>query len=261
MTMVEEPTPAEESGKAEPEGTVTDESTTAEAGEMTETTAVHAVATETPAPDESPDVEAAATGAVATEVAPGSAPPEDDDPLSIDEEGFDWYAIHTYSSYENKVKQLIEHRTALEGLRDVVRRVVIPTESVVEIKGGKKRTTQRTLMPGYLIVQMKTCEEAFNLVKSVKGVSSFVGDGNAPTPLTHDEVANLISIMQDKADKPKPKMLFSKGDQIKVIEGPFANFVGHIEGMDGEKGKLTVMVSIFGRLTPVELDVLQVEAV
>lgn len=261
MTMVEEPTPTEESDNVEAEGSVTDESAAPEVGEMTETSVVQAVATETAAPDEAPEAETAATETVATEAEPESAPPEDDDPLSIDEEGFDWYAIHTYSSYENKVKQLIEHRTALEGLRDVVRRVVIPTESVVEIKGGKKRTTQRTLMPGYLIVQMKTCEEAFNLVKSVKGVSSFVGDGNAPTPLTHDEVANLISIMQDKADKPKPKMLFSKGDQIKVIEGPFANFVGHIEGMDEEKGKLTVMVSIFGRLTPVELDVLQVEVV
>lgn len=175
--------------------------------------------------------------------------------------GMQWFAVHTYSSYENKVKQLIEHKATLEGLRDRIRSVVIPTERVVEIKSGKKRTIQRTLMPGYIIVQMDGSEDAFNLIRNIKGVSGFVGDGRAPVPLSKEEVGNLLNIMEDKHEKPKPKVLFQKGDQVKVIEGPFGNFIGQVEAVDEERGKLNVMVSIFGRLTPVELDVLQVEGV
>lgn len=171
-----------------------------------------------------------------------------------------WFAIQTYSSFENKVKQAIEHKATLEGLVEVIRRVVIPTETVVEIKSGKKRSVARALMPGYVLVEMQPDEMLFNLIKEIKGVSSFVGDGHAPVPLTATEISNLLDIMEDKQEKPKPKISFRKGDQIKVIEGPFQNFVGNVESMDEAKGKLTVMVSIFGRPTPVELDVLQVEA-
>lgn len=171
-----------------------------------------------------------------------------------------WFAIHTYSSFEMKVKQAIEHKATLEGLRDSINRVVIPTEIVVEIKGGKKRQAHRNLMPGYVLVEMEQNEDIFNLIKNIKGVSSFVGDGHSPVALTNEEVTNLLNIMEDKHEKPKPKMLYRKGDQIKVIEGPFTNFVGNVEAVDEEKGKLKVMVSIFGRPTPVDLDVLQVEA-
>lgn len=172
---------------------------------------------------------------------------------------FKWFAVQTYSSFENKVKQGIEHRSALEGVEDGIRRVVIPTETVIEIKNGKKRSVQRSLMPGYVLVEMLPKEDLFNLVKEVKGVAAFVGDGANASALTEQEVGNLLNIMEDKQDKPKPKVSFRKGDQIKVIEGPFTNFTGSVEGVDDEKGKLTVMVSIFGRPTPVELDVLQVE--
>ncbi len=199
----------------------------------------------------------------ATEATPPVVNP--DDPgfaeMQADAPGMRWYALHTYSSYENKVKQLIEHKATLEGLRDRIMSVVIPTERVVEIKSGQKRTIQRTLMPGYIIVRMDGSEDAFNLIRNIKGVSGFVGDGRAPIPLEKDEVANLLSIMEDKHEKPKPKVLFQKGDQVKVIEGPFGNFIGQVENIDEERGKLNVMVSIFGRLTPVELDVLQVEGV
>ena len=170
-----------------------------------------------------------------------------------------WFAVYTNSAFENKVKQAIEHRATLEGMRDAIYRVVIPTEMVVEIKGGKKRTVARNLMPGYVLISMEPREDIFNLVKGIKGVSSFVPPGDTPVPLTDDEVNNLLNIMEDKAEKPKAKMLYRKGDQIKVIEGPFTNFVGQVEATDEEKGKLRVMVSILGRLTPVELDVLQVE--
>lgn len=204
------------------------------------------------------EVEGVAEEAAVAEEAGGKAPAE---LVSEAEPGVPWFAVHTYSSYENKVKQMIEHRATLEGMRDVIQEVVIPTEKVVEIKGGKKRTIERTLMPGYIIVQMQPTEDAFNLVRSVKGVSSFVGDGNSPAPLGDDEVSNLIDIMEDKHEKPKAQIDFQQGDQVKVIEGPFSTFVGNVEEIDEEKGKLKVMVSIFGRLTPVELDVLQVEGV
>ena len=150
-------------------------------------------------------------------------------------------------------------RSTIEGMRDAIRRVVIPTELIIEIKGGKKRTVPRNMMPGYILVDIEPSEEAFVLIKSVKGVSGFVGDGNDPVPLTTEEVRNILDIMENKQEKPKPKMLFRKNDQIKVIEGPFMNFIGNIQAVDEEKGKLKVMVSIFGRPTPVELDVLQVE--
>ena len=170
-----------------------------------------------------------------------------------------WFAVHTYSGYENRVKTTVEHKAQLEGLGDKIQRVVIPTEAVVEIKGGKKRTTQRNLMPGYVLVEIAPEEEIFNLIKSVKGVSSFVGDGHEPVPLTAEEVTNLLDIMESKHEKPKPKISYRKGDQVKVVEGPFANFIGNVDYLDEDKGKLRVMVSIFGRPTPVELDILQVE--
>lgn len=171
-----------------------------------------------------------------------------------------WFAVQTYTSFEHKVKQAIEHKVTLESLGDQIRKVIIPTETVIEIKGGSKRSVARTLMPGYVLVEMPPDENLFNLIKEIKGVSSFVGDGQSPVPLTNEEITNLLNIMEDKHEKPKPKKVFRKGDQIKVIEGPFTNFIGNVESMDETKGKLTVMVSIFGRPTPVELDVLQVEA-
>lgn len=174
---------------------------------------------------------------------------------------FNWYAVQTYSGFENKVKLAIEHRTTLEGLKDKLNRVVIPTEMVVEIKSGKKRQVQRSLMPGYVLVEMERSEDLFTLIKEIKGVASFVGGGDVPAALTQDEVKNLLNLMDDKHEKPKPKVTYRRGDQVKVVEGPFTNFTGNVEGVDEDKGRLTVMVSIFGRPTPVELEVLQVEAV
>ena len=170
-----------------------------------------------------------------------------------------WYAVHTYSGFENKVKLTIEHKAAVEGWRDQVTRVVIPQEPIIEIKGGKKKQVMRNLMPGYVLVEMESSEELFNLIREVKGVSNFVGDGHKPAPLSQSEVDNILDRVEQTADKPKPDINYSRGDQVKVTEGPFANFVGSIEHIDFEKHKLQVMVSIFGRPTPVELDVLQVE--
>ncbi|MCX7014097.1 MAG: transcription termination/antitermination protein NusG [Candidatus Sumerlaeota bacterium] len=175
--------------------------------------------------------------------------------------GRNWYAVHTYSGFEKKVKANIEHRAAMEGYRDLVHEVVIPVEHLIEIKNGKKRTVERNLMPGYILVDIDEKDEVFDLVKKISGVSGFVGDSANPSPLSPDEVSRLLNIVEDKMEKPKAEMKFHKGERVKVIEGPFANFIGQVDAVDAEKSKLKVMVSIFGRPTAVELDVLQVEAV
>lgn len=172
-----------------------------------------------------------------------------------------WFAIHTYSGFEQKVKTNIEHFAALEGFRDDVAEVIIPQETFVEVKNGKKRTVSRNLMPGYILVHIEPDEKVYDLIKKVNGVSGFVGDGIKPIPLTQQEVDNLLHISEEKVEAPRPEIKFRKGEQVKVIEGPFANFIGTVDEIDEEKSKLKVMVSIFGRPTAVELSVLQVELI
>jgi len=175
--------------------------------------------------------------------------------------GRNWYAVQTYSGFENKVKANIEHRAAMEGLREFVHQVVIPVEHLIEIKNGKKRTVTRNLMPGYVLVDIDEKEEVFDLVKKISGVACFLGDGTNASPVSQDEVNRMLNIAEDKMEKPKPEISFRVGERVKVIEGPFANFTGQVDAVDPEKSKLKVMVSIFGRPTAVELDVLQVEGV
>ena len=171
-----------------------------------------------------------------------------------------WYAVHIYSGYEHKVKTNIEHLAALEGFRDEVAEVIIPQETYMEVKGGKKKTTARNLMPGYILAHIEPDEKVFDLIKKINGVSGLVGDGVKPIPLSQAEVDNLLRVSEEQVEKPKTEIRFQKGEQVKVIEGPFVNFVGSVEDIDTERNKLKVMVSIFGRLTAVELNVLQVEA-
>jgi len=175
--------------------------------------------------------------------------------------GRNWYALHTYSGMEGKVKSNIEHRATMEDMREKVHQVVIPVEHIIEIRNGKKRTVTRNLMPGYVLVDIEEEGDVFDMIKKVSGVTGFVGDGVNASPLAPDEVSRLLNIVEDKAEKPKPEIRFRKGEQVKVIEGPFANFTGTVDDVDEEKSKLKVMVSIFGRPTAVELDVLQVEGV
>lgn len=176
----------------------------------------------------------------------------------VSDDQFQWYAVHTYSGFEKKVKTTIEQRAKLEGLGERIKQVVIPQEPVIEIKSGKKQTVMRNLMPGYVLVEIFPSEDIFNLVKEIKGVSRFAGDGHKPAPLSNEEIDHILQMMASKAEKPKPEISYQKGDQVKVTEGPFANFIGTVDHVDKEKHKLSVMVSIFGRPTPVELDVLQV---
>lgn len=172
-----------------------------------------------------------------------------------------WFAIHTYSGYENKIKTTIEHMVQVEHLREKVAQVVIPSRKFVEIKNGKKHEVMKNIMPGYVLIEMEEDAEIFALVQKIPGVSAFLGEGDHPTPLPTSEVANVLDTMEEKSDRKLATINYRVGDQVKVIEGPFANFLGTVEQVEQDKGKLKVMVSIFGRPTSVELDVLQVENV
>jgi transcriptional antiterminator NusG len=170
-----------------------------------------------------------------------------------------WYVVHTYSGFENKVAEAIRQRAKIQGREEEIGRVEIPTEPVVEIRRGQKRITAQKFFPGYVLVEMDMTDDAWQLVKSTPKVTGFVGSGTRPSPLQDSEVRSILRQMEEGAEKPKPKSVFQKGDKVRVIEGPFVNFSGVIEDMSPERGKLKVMVQIFGRLTPVELEYYQVE--
>lgn len=168
-----------------------------------------------------------------------------------------WYVIHTYSGYENKVKTNLEHRIASMDMAHKIFRVVVPTEEEVEIKNGQRRTVQRKIFPGYVLVEMILEDDSWFVVRNTPGVTSFVGSGNSPTPLPEAEVQAILKQMRE--EKPQVRITFSKSDRVKIIDGPFAEFLGTVDQVDNEKTKLRVLVSMFGRETPVELDFLQVE--
>jgi len=170
-----------------------------------------------------------------------------------------WYVVHTQTGSEDKVKTNLENRVASDGLQDLVGKVIIPTEQVSEIRLGKKKISQRKFFPGYLLVEMDLNEQTYMFIKSIPGVTGFIGLGKKPMPLPQEEVNNILKRTQATQVKPSPKIIFEKGEQVRVNEGPFENFNGTIEEIHPEKGKLKVSVSIFGRSTPVELEYWQVE--
>lgn len=174
-----------------------------------------------------------------------------------------WYVIHTYSGYENKVKVNIEKRFQVIGLQDKLGQILIPSEQVVEIRDGKKKISTRKFYPGYILVEMEMSDESWYLVRTTPKVTGFVGSGNRPTSLSEEEVKNILNRLagEEKAVKPKPKVMFEAGDTVKIISGPFTNFSGTVEEVNPDKGRMRVKVAIFGRATPVELDFLQVERV
>jgi transcription termination/antitermination protein NusG len=172
-------------------------------------------------------------------------------------EGQLWYVIHTYSGYENKVKTNLEHRVTSMDMADKIFRVVVPTEEEVEIKNGQRRTVQRKIFPGYVLVEMVLEDDSWYVVRNTPGVTSFVGSGTTPTPLPEQEVQAILRQMRE--EKPQVRITYQKGNRVKIIDGPFAEFLGTIDEVNTEKNKLRVLVSMFGRETPVELDFLQVE--
>ncbi|MFA6129584.1 MAG: transcription termination/antitermination protein NusG [Candidatus Omnitrophota bacterium] len=172
-----------------------------------------------------------------------------------------WYVVHTQTGIEEKVKASLEKKIASSGLKDLISSVVIPTEQVSEVRAGKKKITQRKFFPGYLLVEMDLSEETYLFIKNSSGVTGFIGLGRKPVPLPQEEVDNILKRSKETVTKPSPKIVFEKGEQVRVNEGPFLNFNGVIEEVYPEKGKVKVSVSIFGRSTPVELEYWQVERV
>jgi transcriptional antiterminator NusG len=170
-----------------------------------------------------------------------------------------WYVVHTYSGHENKVKMSLEDKIERSSLEEFFGEVLVPTEKVVDMVKGQKRTTTRKFFPGYILVHMILNDETWHLVKNTPKVTGFVGDASAPSPITEAEVEKITRQMEEGAVKPKPKVLFENGENVRVVDGPFTNFNGIVQEVKPEKGKLRVLVSIFGRATPVELDFVQVE--
>jgi transcriptional antiterminator NusG len=170
-----------------------------------------------------------------------------------------WYVVNTYSGFENKVKTNLESRIKALNLGEKIFQVLVPTEEVVETKGGKKKSTLRRFYPGYILVEMDLDDESWYAVRNTPKVTGFVGNGQVPTALEPNELENILGQMKGSKERPAMKIQYEKGDLVKVMEGPFATFSGKVEDINAERGKLKVMVSIFGRATPVELDFGQVE--
>jgi len=173
-----------------------------------------------------------------------------------------WYVIHTQTGFEEKVKKSLEKKLEqAPEAKDFIIQIIVPTEQVAEIKGGKKKVTERKFFPGYVLVEMELNDKSWYFVKRVSGVTGFVGPHSRPTPLTETEIKTILKQSETTKEKPIPKVLFEKGEAVRVKEGPFNNFNGVVEEVNHEKGKVKVSISIFGRATPVELEMWQVEKV
>lgn len=204
--------------------------------------------------DESADEEPSA------ETPMSESPALDEELDSTFEQGDDssaWFVVHCYSGYENKVRHNLEQRIETMGMKDMIFDVVVPTQEEIEVRDGKRRTVERHIFPGYVLVNMILTEESWYVVRNTPGVTGFVGMGNNPTPLRPEEVAQIVKRME--ADAPTVKVTFKVGERVRIIDGPFNDFRGMVSEIDMERTKVRVMVSFFGRETPVELDFLQVE--
>ncbi|MBI5097050.1 MAG: transcription termination/antitermination factor NusG [Nitrospirae bacterium] len=170
-----------------------------------------------------------------------------------------WYVVHTYSGFENKVKANIEERVGSLGMKDKFGQILIPTENVVELKEGKKKVAVKKVFPGYILVEMEMSDETWTLVKNIPKVTGFVGSSSTPSPLAEKEVETIIQQMDASVAAPRSRVQFNRGDAVRIVVEPFLGFNGVVDDVDPDHGKVKVLVSIFGRATPVELDFLQVE--
>ena len=173
------------------------------------------------------------------------------------ENGKKWFVIHTYSGHEERVKKNLEQRIKFMDYANEITQVVIPTEEEIEVRGGRRRTVTRKILPGYVLVEMNMNEESWGVVRNTPGVTGFVGSGTAPTPLNEKEVGEILNQMT--AEAPKVKVGYRKGQSVRVVDGPFNEFVGVVDEINMEKGKVKVLLSLFGQETPVELDFLQID--
>jgi len=194
---------------------------------------------------------------------PNEATPQGGEPASETPRNpnLKWYIIHTYSGFERKVKESLETRVRAFGLENKIGRVMIPTESVTEVRGGKKYTVERAFLPGYVVVEMDMDDRVWHVVKETPRVTGFLGAGQTPTPLSDEEVNSLVYRVAEGKDKPKLKVKFEKNEQVRITDGPFATFTGVVDEVNDDRETLKVMVTIFGRSTPVELEFGQVDKI
>jgi transcriptional antiterminator NusG len=202
------------------------------------------------APPEAAPAEQSAEAAESPEAAPEATPEPD---------SRKWFIIHTYSGFEQKVAESLRSRAEAFGFADKVGQILIPTEEVVELRGGRKVTSKRMIYPGYVLVQLDMDDDLWHAVKNTPRVTGFVGGGTSPVPLTADEVNSILYRQASSAERPRPAMTFEKNESVRIVDGPFANFSGKVDEVNSERNTLRVLVTIFGRATPVELDFLQVE--
>jgi transcriptional antiterminator NusG len=194
-------------------------------------------------------------GGEMAEVEPAPADPAPADPAK------NWFIIHTYSGFEQKVADSLRSRSQAFGFAEKIGQILIPTEEVVELRSGKKVTSKRLLYPGYVLVEMEMNDQLWHEVKDTPRVTGFVGGGNNPVPLTADEVNQILYRQATAAERPRPKLTFEKNETVRINDGPFANFSGKVDEVNSDRNTLRVLVTIFGRATPVELDFLQVEKI
>ena len=172
-----------------------------------------------------------------------------------------WYIVHAYTNFERKVADSIRERAKAAGLEDLFEEVLVPTEEIIEVKRGRKVQAERKFLPGYVLVKMQMTDPAFLLIKNTPKVTGFLGAENRPMPISEDEAMRIVNQVKEGVERPKPSITYEVGEQVKVADGPFASFQGHVEEVDEERSRLKVAVSIFGRPTPVELEFSQVEKV
>jgi transcriptional antiterminator NusG len=208
------------------------------------------------APAAAGEAEGGGEGAEAAGQAAGAAAPAIEEDLSKQ-----WYIIHTYSGFEQKVADSLRSRAEAFGFSDKIGQILIPTEEVVEVRGGKKVNSKRLMYPGYVLVQMEMNDDLWHAVKSTPRVTGFVGGGNTPVPLSATEVNDILYRQATSAERPRPKQTFEKGETVRITDGPFTNFSGKVDEVNTERNTLRVLVTIFGRATPVELEFGQVEKV
>lgn len=203
--------------------------------------------------EQNPDVQTAAVDSSSEQAADQLAPPAN--------ESFKWYIIHAYSGFERKVRESLESRITAFGLQNRIGRIMIPTEPVTEIRNGKKYTIDRVFLPGYVLIEMDLDNDLWHVIKNTPRVTGFLGTGDKPVALSEQEVSSIIFRSDVSKDKPTLKIKFEKGEQVRINEGPFANFTGAVDEINEDKQTLKVMVSIFGRSTPVEIEFSKVDKV
>jgi transcriptional antiterminator NusG len=240
-----DPEPSSDLGAEEAEIGIAEEPDAGEAGEDVEPAVVEQVEAEA--------ISEAKSAPEAEDEAEGGETADDQE----EDDDRKWYVVHCYSGYENKVQHNLEQRIETMGMKDRIFDIVVPTEEEMEVKEGKRRTVERRVFPGYILVQMIMDEDSWYVVRNTPGVTGFVGMGNEPTPLRPEEVSQIIKRME--AEAPRIKVTYKLGQKVRIIDGPFNDFIGTVDDIDMDRAKVRVMVSFFGRETPVELDFLQVE--